>query len=177
MVIDGREAVPLLERTDFVRVAATGVSTRDTPGPELLDTAVLGVTLVYGVDRPPSEVAARWRVFPAPTTVVPAVWTDPTGSERVELTPKQPVLEWANDLSAYADPPVRAVSVRAPRWPLASLALVVLASAACIGPLRRTRWGLVGCGVLAVAAVFYPFVRTIATAAPITISRRAGMVS
>ena len=46
---------------------------------------------------PPSEITASWQVFPAPDTAIPAVWTDPTGSERVKLTPEKPVLQWAND--------------------------------------------------------------------------------
>jgi hypothetical protein len=83
VVIDGREAVPILARTDFVTVAATGVTTREEPRPEPLHAVILGVTLAYGVDRPPSEISASWSIFPTPTTVVPAVWTDPTGSDRV----------------------------------------------------------------------------------------------
>ncbi len=159
VVIDGREAVPLLTRTDFVTVAATGVSTRRQPEREPLDTAVLGVTLAYGVDRPPSEITAGWRVFPTATTVVPAVWTDPTGSERVELTPEEPMLRWSNDLSSYEAPPVRAVEVKPARWPLASLILVGLAASAWVGPLRLRRWRGVAWGMLAVAIVLYPFAR------------------
>ncbi len=159
VVIDGREAVPLLTRTDFVTVAATGVSTRREPEPEPLATAVVGVTLAYGVDRPPSEITAGWRVFPSTTTVVPAVWTDPTGSERVELTPDNPVLRWSNDLSSYLAPPVRAVEVKPARWPLASLLLVGLAALAWVGPLRFRRWRGVAWVVLAAAIVLYPFAR------------------
>jgi hypothetical protein len=159
VVIDGREAVPLLARTDFVTVAATGVSTRREPEPEPLATAVLGVTFAYGVDRPPSEITAGWRVFPATTTVVPAVWTDPTGSERVELTPDNPVLRWSNDLSSHEAPPVRAVEVKPPRWPLASLLLAVLAALAWVGPLRLRRGRPVAWAMLAAAIAFYPFAR------------------
>jgi hypothetical protein len=163
LAIDGREAVPLLARTDFVSVAATGVTTRREPVPEPLDTAVLGVSLVYGVDRPPSGVTAGWQVFPTPTSVVPAVWTDPTGSERVTLTPEQPVLAWANDLSSFGTPPVEAVAVRAPRWPLSSMVLVGLALAAGVGSVQR-RWGgpalAVAVVAVSVAATLYPFVRT-----------------
>ena len=129
VVIDEREAVPVLERTDFVSVASTGVTTRREPEPEPLATSILCVTLVYGVDRPPSEITLRWSVFPAPSMTVPGVWTDPTGSERVYLTREQPTLEWANDLSTYYPPPVKAVEVRPPRWPLASIMLLVVGMA------------------------------------------------
>lgn len=159
VVIDGREAVPLLARTDFVTVAATGVSTRREPKPEPLATAVLGVTLAYGVDRPPSEITAGWRVFPSTTTVVPAVWTDPTGSERVELTRESPVLRWSNDLSSYEAAPVRAVEVKPTRWPLASLLLAALAALAWAGPLRLRGGRGVAWVMLAVAIVLYPFAR------------------
>ena len=158
VVVDGREAIPLLARTDFVNVAATGVSTRQEPQPEPLDTAVLGVTLAYGVERPPSEISLRWQVFPKPETAIPAVWTDPTTSERSELTPERPVLTWANDLSGFAPPPVRAVQVDPPRWPLASLLLAVLAGVTFpIAGRRRLEW-VIWIG-LAVAIVLYPFVR------------------
>jgi hypothetical protein len=162
VVIDGRESIPLLERSDFVTVAATGITTRREPEPELLDLAVLGVTFAYGVDRPPAEINATWQVFPAPETAIPAVWTDPTGSERVALTADQPVLRWANDLTSYEAPPVRAVDVSPPRLPLASLALAGLA-ALWMGPLRR-RWaaaaGALAFVALVAAIALYPFART-----------------
>jgi hypothetical protein len=159
VVIDGREAVPLLARTDFVTVAATGVSTRQEPEPEPLATAVLGVTLAYGVDRPPSEITAGWRVFPSSTTVIPAVWTDPTGSERVELTRESPVLRWSNDLSGYDATPVQAVEVKPTRWPLASLLLAALAAVAWAGPLRLRGGRGLAWAMLAGAIVLYPFAR------------------
>ncbi len=161
VIIDGREAVPILVRSDFVTLAATGVTIREEPQPEPLDTAVLGVTLAFGVERPPSEVSAEWRVFPTPATVVPAVWTDPTGSERVELTAGQPVMRWANDLSSFQPPPVRAVVVNPPQWPVASLILVVLAAVSWIGLNKHTRprWVFVAWVALAAAVVLYPFAR------------------
>ena len=160
--IDGRESVPLLARTDFVTVAATGIATREKPRPEPLDTAVLGVTLAYGVDRPPYEVSAKWHVFPTSAEVVPAVWTDPTGSERIELTPEQPMLQWANDLSSFQLPPVRAVIVDPPRWPVASLVLVVFAAAFRIlsNKLTMQRWKNAGWVALTGAVLLYPFART-----------------
>jgi len=151
MVIDGRESVPILVRTDFVTVAATGIATLEELEPVALETAVLGLTLVYGVDRPPAEITARWRTFPTPETVVPAVWTDPTGSERVTLTPEEPALQWANDLASFEPPPIRALTVRAPRWPLVSLALAALATLAWVGPLRRRRLRGLGWAAVVVA--------------------------
>ena len=73
-------------------MAATGVATREESGPEQLDTAVLGLTLVFGVERPPSELELSWRVFPTAGMVVPAVWAGPTGSERVTLSREQATL-------------------------------------------------------------------------------------
>jgi hypothetical protein len=159
VTIDGRDAVPLLTLTDFVTVAPTGVSTRKEPQPEPLATAVLGVTLAYGVERPPSEATAGWRVFPTATTRVPAVWSDPTGSERIELTPEEPTLRWTGDLSGYAAAPVQAVEVKPARWPVASLLLVALAAAVLFGPARLRRWRPVAWGLLALAIVLYPFAR------------------
>jgi len=155
--IDGRAAVPLLQRTDFVTVSATGVTTRQAPEPERLDAAVLGVTMVYGVDEPPAEITSTWQVFPGAATTIPAVWTDPAGSERVTLTPGQPTLRWAGDLSGYEPPPVGAIDVRAPRWPLISWVLAALATALWIG---RRQWAAVAWTALAVAALLYPFVRS-----------------
>ena len=161
VTIDGRDAVPLLQRTDFVTVAATGVSTRTKAEPEPLETAVLGVTMVYGVERPPGEIDLAWKVFPGEDTVIPAVWTDPTGSEKGRLAPAEPVLHWANDLSSYVPPAVRAVPVEPPRWPALSLILAALAALLAAVPrgsrhVRRRAAAL----VLAVAITLYPFART-----------------
>ncbi len=164
LTIDGREAVPLLERTEFVTVAATGVTTRSEPVPEPVDTSVLGVTLIFGVDRPPGEVLATWRVFPSPLSVVPAVWADPTGSELVELTPEQPVLRWANDLTSFKAPPVQRVNVQPHLWPLASILLLALALAASLTSLRKRLGNVVAYSVLwpalLGAVALYPFART-----------------
>lgn len=159
LAIDGRPARPLLTRTDFVTVEATGVTTRTEPRPEPLTTAVLGVTVVYGVDRPPSEVEAGWAVFPPGTTAVPAVWTDPGGSDRVSLTAEAPTLRWANDLSGFETPLPRAVEVQARRWPLPSLLLLGLASLAWAAPARFGRWRPAAWGIVAVALALYPFAR------------------
>jgi len=155
--IDGRRAVPLLQRTDFVTVAATGITSRKEPQPERLDAAVLGVTMVYGVDGPPAEIATTWRVFPTAATAIPSVWTDPAGSERVTLTPEEPTRRWTGDLTAYEAPPVSAIDVRAPRWPLISMVLAALAAGVWIG---RRRWTVVVWTALAVAALLYPFARS-----------------
>jgi hypothetical protein len=162
VVINGREAVPILERTGFVTVAATGVTTRQEPEPEPLATSVLGVTLAYGVERPPSEITLGWRVFPEESMTVLAVWTDPTGSERLTLSREQPVLEWANDLTSYETPPVKAVEVEPPQWPVVSMLLIGVAVAFRFGPSKRARrWGMAWV-LVAVAITVYPFVRTAA---------------
>jgi hypothetical protein len=155
--IDGRAAVPLLQRTEFVTVAATGVTTRLEPQPERLNAAVLGVTMVYGVDGPPAEVAATWGIFPTAATPIRAVWTDPASSERVTLIPDEPTLRWTGDLSAYEAPPVGAIDVRAPRWPLVSIVLAALAAGVWTA---RRRWAAVAWTALAVAALLYPFARS-----------------
>ena len=161
LMIDGREAVPVLERTDFVSVATTGVATRRDPQPEPLGTSILGVTLAYGADRPPSEISLGWRVFPSGARTVPMVWTDPTGSERASLTPERPSLQWANDLSSYRAPPVKAVEVSPPRWPLASTILLAAAIGIGLGPARRRRGWRVALWVTVVTAIaLYPFART-----------------
>ena len=160
IVIDGREAVPVLERTDFVSVAATGVMTRREPEPEPLETSILGVTLAYGTERPPSEINLGWRVFPRGGMTVTAVWTDPTGSGRASLTREQPTLGWANDLSSYQAPAVRSIEVNPPRWPLASMILLAAAIGIALGPVRRrSAWRAAAWVTLVAAIVLYPFAR------------------
>jgi hypothetical protein len=159
--IDGREVLPILKRTDFVTVAPTGVATRSKPERELLDTAILGVTHAYGVERAPREIDLTWRVFPRENTEIPAVWTDPTGSDKVVLTALDPLLRWANDLTAYEPPPAQAVMVDPPRWPMASILLALLAAVLLSIPWgsRRTR-SLAAGGAVAISIFLYPFVRT-----------------
>jgi HupE / UreJ protein len=169
LTIDGREAVALLERTDFVAVAATGVTTRTAPEPEPLATSVLGVTLVYGVDRPPSEIGLEWRVFPTSSTTIPATWSDPTGSERRYLTPADPILEWVNEFVGFQPPPVQAVEISPPRLPLISLALLGIAVSVTAFARRRVRRRAAIWVAVSTAVILYPFVRT-----PLTLPGLAG---
>jgi len=89
------------------------------------------------------------------------VWTDPTGSERASLTREQPTLEWANTLSGYQAPPVKAMDVNPPRWPLASMILLAAAIGIGLGPARRRRGWCAALWVTVVTAIaLYPFART-----------------
>ena len=154
LIVDGREAVALFERSDFVTVAATGVATRARPQPEALATAVLGVTRVYGVDRPPSEIRLTWTSFSTAVHAIPAGWADPTGAGRTTLTKQKSSLAWSNDLSSFAIQPPRPVLVEPARMPVLSLLLAIVVAA--LG--SRLHRG-VSVVVLAIAVACYPFVR------------------
>jgi hypothetical protein len=155
VVIDGRKGVPIFARSDFVTVSATGVATKAKPEPESLESAVLGVTLVFGVDSPPSQLDLRWSAYPYATTGVPAVWSDPTGSGRIELSEAEPVLRWQKDLSAYELPQATAVVVDPPQWPLVSITFALLTAVSMCKRWRRT--ALV---TLFTAIALYPFARS-----------------
>ncbi|MEM1447893.1 MAG: hypothetical protein AAGI22_02215 [Planctomycetota bacterium] len=158
--IDGRDGVALLERADFVTLAATGVSVVTGDAPIALTDAIVGVTLVYGADRPPTSVSLSWGGFPTSDAAVPAIWSAPTGSGDSVLTIESPVLEWTGDFTSLAGSDVTAVTVEPPRWPLVSLALLALAGLIARTLGRRSEVALSAARGGAIGALcLWPFLR------------------
>ena len=141
LTIDGKPAPPLVDRVDFLTVASTGVLPRPEPVEEVVADAWLGVTVVYGTPRTPSEVALTWDPLPESDVEIPVTLTDPERTATSALTSAQPELVWRNELTADPAPTLVAVAADPAEVsiPVASLLLFVAASVLAFRALRRRR--------------------------------------
>ena len=156
VTIDGKPAKPLTERGKFVTFGSYGILTRPRPLPEPVDSALIGLTFVYGCEGVPNEVTLDWALpHEAAVTI-----SDPVGGRQTTISPTSPTLRWQADLSAYEMPSLKPVLVASKRAPVLSLVFALLG-------LILFRRRQAAAAVLLIAAIgVYPFVRT-----PIGISK------
>ena len=153
--IDGAPLEPASQRADFVELGPTGAVTRETPVDEPLDTAILGVTLVYETASLARTVELEWGLYPEGVEAIPLTVTDPEAVVEDEIAAADPVYRWTNQLEGFELPSIEAISAEPPRAPVAALALASVAAGLFL-LLRRSRLALV---FVAVAYVSYPFLR------------------
>jgi len=171
--IDGEMANGIVDRASFMTVDAQGVLPRQSPVPESVDEAFVGVTVVYLTPGVPDQVVLGWDVLTEGAAPIPATVIDPESSRSTILAPDQPVLRWTNELLEDPIPTVRAVAVEPPTVPvpLLSVALFALAAALII-------WGVRGGGrttAFAAVRVTLAFALTVATFAQVAIALPASL--
>ncbi len=139
--IDGRVADEIIDRVGFATADATGVLPRQTPVREALDSALVGVTIVYLIEGMPDAVTLSWSEFSEATPAVPATVIDPEASISTVLTEAQPALRWENDLMENPVVTVTGVAVEPARLPLPLISLALFAAAVVlfVGGLRGRR--------------------------------------
>ncbi len=155
VTIDGTSARAASKRADFVSLGPTGALTREPPVPEPLNTAIVGVTLVYETTSIADAVDLEWGLFSDAVSTVPFTMTDPLTVAETELTPEASRFEWRNTLGDFELPRIEAIAASRPKVPLFSLGLAILALVAFV--VFRKRAVAVCC--LAAAYVLYPFAR------------------
>lgn len=127
VAIDGAPADGLIDRVSFMTVDPQGVLPRQTPVPEAVDEAFVGVTVVYLTSGMPQNVTLTWETFPGAGAAIPATAIDPESSRSTTLTPEEPALRWQNELMESPVPTVAAVAVEPPELPVPLLSLL------CVG--------------------------------------------
>jgi hypothetical protein len=170
VLVDGEALKPILDRTNYVKVALTGIQLMEKPERLEIDTAIVGVIVTYLTDGLPREVTVDWDLFTDQIQRVPATATDPAGPLPTDLTPDDNVHTWTNFLKKYQPPTVRTVTVAGflgeIRIPWVSLICAALALPSIPWLLRRKRQGqstlppttaLVA--LVLAGAVTYPFAR------------------
>ncbi|MEO1125628.1 MAG: HupE/UreJ family protein [Cyanobacteria bacterium J06639_16] len=127
--IDDTVAPPILDQVNFVIVEETGIANRETPIPEVLDEATLGVVLRYPTTTVPQSVTVEWSIFSPTIQRIATTITDPQGSEEQVLTPQQPSARWQNALVNVAVPSIEAIGVNVTHrtLPVVSLILIIAA--------------------------------------------------
>lgn len=111
VLIDGKPLRPILDRTNYVKVALTGIQLLEQPERLEISTAIVGVILAYITDGIPKEVTVNWELFTDQVQQVPATAVDPAGPFPSFVTPDDPILQWTNYLKNYTMPTVQSVSV------------------------------------------------------------------
>ena len=111
VLVDGRPLRPILDRTDYVKVALTGIQLLLQPERLDLSTAIVGVKFVYLTQGLPKEVTVDWELFTDEITRVPATSIDPAGPLLSFVTPDDRIHKWTNFLKTYKIPQVVEVVV------------------------------------------------------------------
>ena len=175
VLIDGEARKPILDRSNYVKVALTGIKLMEKPERLEIDTAIIGVIITYITDGMPQKVTVEWALFNDQVERVPATATDTAGPLPTFLTPEDNIHTWTNYLKNFKLPTVQQIDVagslgelRLPLITLLCLAGVLIVAIWTLLHARRRkplRVPLVAAALLlATGAVAYPF-------ASITITR------
>ncbi len=111
VTIDGKRLKPILDRSNYVKVALTGIQLIEKPERLEISTAIVGVILAYITDGMPQEVTADWELFTDQIQRVPATAIDPAGPLLSYVEPQDNVHKWTNFLKNYKMPTVEQVAV------------------------------------------------------------------
>ncbi|MDH3690898.1 MAG: hypothetical protein OEU36_15735 [Gammaproteobacteria bacterium] len=168
--VDGQALKPILDRTNYVKVAITGISLIEKPERLEISTAIIGVIITYLTDGMPQEATVDWELFTDQIQRVPATAIDPAGPLMSYVEPQDNVHTWTNFLKNYKLPKVERValdeSLTTIRLPLASIL--------CLGALlpvfrlwrtrkktKQSRRPLIAAGIflLISSIALYPFAR------------------
>ena len=90
--IDGKVVQPIIDQINFVTVGAAGTIIRETPRPEPLETAVVGVVISYITPGIPESATLNWTKFLPNSQEIPVLLIDPEGSQLIQISSQQPVL-------------------------------------------------------------------------------------
>ncbi len=111
VTIDGKRLKPILDRTNYVKVALTGIQLIEKPERLEISTAIVGVILAYITAGMPQQVSVDWELFTDQIQRVPATAIDPAGPLLSYVEPQENVHTWTNFLKNYKMPTVEQVVV------------------------------------------------------------------
>ena len=109
--IDGQSLKPILDRTNFVKVALTGIQILEKPERLDLSTAIVGVIITYLTEGLPQEVNVTWELFTDQIDRVPVSAIDPAGPLSSFVDRETNVHNWTNFLKNYKLPTVDQVAL------------------------------------------------------------------
>ena len=126
LVCDGEKLVVSYLNTDFVSVGNYGVTTRQTPRDELLEEAVVGITLAYAVNEAPKNVSLNLKERLQQGRYVPIAFTDPWGTTPNKITANTHEVSWKRRMAGFRRPIIKAVVISKPTWPIGAVICVLL---------------------------------------------------
>ncbi len=159
--IDGEIREPVSQRIDFMTLDQKGALPRPVPVPELVETALVGVTDVYMMKTTAQNLSLTWEFIDG-VMEIPATVTDPESTRSMVLTPRQPVLDWQNELAEDPVPKVSAIAVdpteiTLPLWSLVPFAVALLFAARAVGRRKPAFSFALARVMLVVAILLGPF--------------------
>lgn len=125
LVCDGEALSVSYTNTDFVSVGNYGVTTRQTPIIEVLDEAVVGITVAYAVKKAPETVSLKLNEVLHNGVTVPVAYTDPWGTTPNKITTDNRVVSWKRRMAGFRRPTIKAVKIMQPTWPIGSVICLV----------------------------------------------------
>lgn len=134
MTIDGNIVTPLVNKVNFLEVDQKGVfQVVQNPQELELNSAIIGINLVYPVENFANKVSINWDMFNEKITTIPTITTDPAGPFPYNLTPDDRVLAWKNSLTNYVIPQVQYLPVANQfNLPLGLLIFIILSISSSI---------------------------------------------
>ena len=168
--IDGQSLKPILDRTNFVKVALTGIQILERPERLDLSTAIVGVIITYLTDGLPQEVHVTWELFTDQIDRVPVSAIDPAGPLSSFVDREANVHTWTNFLKNYQLPTVDQVALDKALTTINFPAATVACLLALIPVLRiwkssngnsgkRNTMLMVGLALVAGSVALYPYAR------------------
>jgi len=141
LTVDGAPRAGTVRRAEFMTVDSTGALPRETPVPEALDAAVVGVVVVYATRAVPGEIVLEWTRIPPGISDIPLTTVDPEAVRTETLDASRPAATWSNTLSEEPTPALLAVAVEPVRLPLSlfGVPLLVVAVGLRMAALRSAR--------------------------------------
>jgi hypothetical protein len=163
--VEGQIEKGHLRRVDFMTVDPTGALPRQSPVPEPVSTAVVGVILDYPTSGLPQEISVSWQRLPAAVSTVPTTVIDPENVNIQTISAQTPSVTWINELVEDPIPTITEVEVEPLRLPIPWLSLPLLAVAVVlfISESRSRRSGFYFAAVrivLALAILAGPILQT-----------------
>ena len=126
LICDGEKLAVSYLNTDFVSVGNYGVTTRQTPIIEVLDEAVVGITVAYAVKKAPETVSLKLNEVLQNGVTIPVAFTDPWGTTPNKITADAMVVSWKRRMAGFRRPTIKAVEIVQPTWPIGSVICLVL---------------------------------------------------
>lgn len=124
MTINGETIAPIVDRVNFITRGENGIPlVTETPQPEAIAEAKLGVVVAYVPPELPQTVTLAWDDLPA--EAIATTISDPDDVVTTQLTLQQPATEWSN-ADSLALPKLEAIQVSVPKLNVPALSVVLL---------------------------------------------------
>ena len=161
--VDQQKLASVSARADFVTLSQAGVIIREMAIPEPVQTAIIGVTLVYETEELADQLEVEWNVFSDEVAEIELSIIDPFGVSVSSLSRDGRNVSWESRLRGFQVPAIEDLKVERPQLPLVPALLLLLAATGAMLTRTRPRTKPITTSIyiLTIAGFCaYPFLRT-----------------